>query len=667
MKQLSQALNFMIDDIVEKILISSENPLEYIIFIAKQLRELIDVKVVVLLKYNYELNDYNLFTIYPEQHNKNFNSDIFEKIALISQDEKNLFYVNSSDNRLSKNYRNLLLENGISDLISMPLYAGSFRTGMLLLVNFATNLTKNQSILNILEKLKNVISLLLSDVFYFDALKNKLLNKDIELINNKNLLNDIINYLHHLIFILDENKNIYLKNHYANNFFTDMELILLSNSEKYKDIAAFDKNGEKSFFHITEIEVDLPMQKKGILIIGINYTEAKLYEESLTQHQDYLNKIIDLMPSIIISITKKGIIAKVNEAAITFFRKPKENLIGKNLFGFIPELEYIIDKFYEISDKKNIKLDKFLINYDARNFFFNISIFSLNFDKMGEVILQMNDVTNSVNMETLMIQTEKMTSIAGLAAGMAHEINNPLGIIIQSVQNIQRRLLLESMSEKNIDDFEKYNMSQEKFSNYLKDKKIDILLDAIFDSGKRVSDIITNMLDFSRNNIDEKRKIGINKLIEKSLYLVSQDYNLKKKYNFSNIFILKDFLDDFILKCNITEMEQVFVNLLKNAAFAVKDNELQGKNPEISIIVRADSSLLKIEIIDNGIGIEKENQKRIFEPFFTTKNIGEGTGLGLAVCYYIIVNKHNGQIWVNSEMNKGSRFMILLPLLEEEE
>ncbi|MBU2645141.1 PAS domain S-box protein [bacterium] len=271
-----------------------------------------------------------------------------------------------------------------------------------------------------------------------------------------------------------------------------------------------------------------------------------------------------------------------------------------------------------------------------------------------------HDITELKKAQEVMVQTEKMMSLGGLAAGMAHELNNPLGAILQGSQNLQRRLLPDFA--KNIHVAEKYNLDLADLQKYLDEREIFKFLHGIRESGKRAAKIIKDMLLFSRQSESQIAPVNIVGTIEKALKLASQDYDMKKKYDFKFIEIEKSFDPDLsIVPCTETEIEQVILNLLRNSAQAMSRHQLTP-NPKISLRTMIDEDMARIEVQDNGPGMDEKTRKKIFEPFFTTKPVGEGTGLGLSVSYMIITSKHKGSLAVESEIGRGTRFIIKLPL-----
>ena len=266
------------------------------------------------------------------------------------------------------------------------------------------------------------------------------------------------------------------------------------------------------------------------------------------------------------------------------------------------------------------------------------------------------DITERKKMQELILQTEKMVSVGELAAGMAHEINNPLGGIILGCQNIKRRISPDI--EKNLEIAAEIDIDLIKLNEYLEKRELTGVINNIQSLGERASRIINEMLRFSRKNSILVEDIDITALIDKSIEFVSSEYNPKKKFNFKQINIVKEYTDRTVIKGKYVELEQVFVNLLQNASQAMQEN-----NSEPKIIIRSyiNNDFIVIEIEDNGSGMDENTIKRAFDPFYTTKEVGVGTGLGLSIAYFIITNAHNGTITIDSIKDRGTIFTIKLP------
>lgn len=268
-------------------------------------------------------------------------------------------------------------------------------------------------------------------------------------------------------------------------------------------------------------------------------------------------------------------------------------------------------------------------------------------------------------LEQMMVESEKMLFLGGLAAGTAHEITNPLGIILQGVQNIQRRF--SSELDKNEIVAKECNTELEQIRQYLARRHIFQYLEGIREAGLRASNIVSSMLQFSRRSKPEMICSDLHHILEKSIELAAYDYDLKKQYDFGHIQILRVY-DSALpqILCRVTEIEQVFLNLLKNAAQAIAEREKQpGYIPRIGIRTYKEGHYAVVTIEDNGKGMDRNTLLHIFKPFYTTKAPGEGTGLGLSVSYFIITNHHHGNISVSSTPGIGTIFTIHLLLHDD--
>ena len=193
-------------------------------------------------------------------------------------------------------------------------------------------------------------------------------------------------------------------------------------------------------------------------------------------------------------------------------------------------------------------------------------------------------------------------------------------------------------------------------------REIYKMLDSILDAGRRAAAIVSNMLSFCRKSTAGFNAEDVCELLDKTLELAESDYNLKKKFDFKKIKIIKSY-ETGIPKvlCKASEIQQVFLNVLSNGAQAMESwEELQ--EPCFTLRVSQQGNMVRVEIKDNGPGMKEEVKKRIFDPFFTTKSVGEGTGLGLAVSYFIVTENHKGSVAVIPKPFKGANFIIKLPL-----
>jgi polar amino acid transport system substrate-binding protein len=215
---------------------------------------------------------------------------------------------------------------------------------------------------------------------------------------------------------------------------------------------------------------------------------------------------------------------------------------------------------------------------------------------------------------------------------------------------------------RNVAEAESCGTTLQIIRKYLEKRGIFSMIDAILDSGRHASQIVENMLNFSRKSESRYNRVNIVELLEKTLTLVLSDYNIKRKYDFRKIEISREFDPDLPeVECDSSKIQQVFFNILKNGAEAMGDKSYTGEGPQFTLRVKRESEMARIEIEDNGPGMSEEIRRRIFEPFFTTKEVGFGTGLGLSLSYFIITENHNGTLSVESLAGKRSNFIIRLP------
>lgn len=267
-----------------------------------------------------------------------------------------------------------------------------------------------------------------------------------------------------------------------------------------------------------------------------------------------------------------------------------------------------------------------------------------------------------------MLQSEKMASIGQLAAGVAHEINNPIGFVgsnldalkdyMQDVVELITRYqhLLSLLTQPSGQAGPGHHIKNEingiiQFEeqieiDYLK-KDIPELLKDCKDGTQRVGKIVSDLKSFAHPGNDKQMLVDINKGLESTLNVVHNELKYKAS-------IIREFGDIPMVEGFPQKLNQVFMNILINAAQAIEDKG------EIRIVTKEENNHVIISISDTGCGIKKEHLSKIFDPFFTTKEIGKGTGLGMNIAYNI-VKEHKGEINVKSEAGKGTTFIVSLP------
>jgi|GEM_PF-1292905 len=397
-------------------------------------------------------------------------------------------------------------------------------------------------------------------------------------------------------------------------------------------------------------------------------TERKQAQAELENLRYYLNEILDAMPSIVIGVDRQGIVTHWNrQAAISTNINIDQAIgteVGKLLTIFPSHIEQIL---YAITTNSNLKFSR--VNYQIlkQHLYADILVYPLTATGIEGAVIRVDDITEQVHMQQAVFQTEKMLSVGSLATGMAHELNNPLGGMLQGAQNIRRRLSAELKN--NIAIAQEHELNLKKAQAYYHQRMIYTILDSIEEAGKRASEIIANMMSFSQTEKSSIRAYEITKLVDEVIDLARIDYDMKMKLGFSRMNIIKDYQENLPLVNYLNkELKQVILNILRNAAQALNHQKKSpgshssGKAPSITIRLHSLNNNINIEIEDNGPGMDSETIARIFEPFYTTQGVGEGTGLGLSIAYYIIHEQLSGEIKAESTLGQGTKISIQLPL-----
>jgi PAS domain S-box-containing protein len=393
-------------------------------------------------------------------------------------------------------------------------------------------------------------------------------------------------------------------------------------------------------------------------------TDRKKADLEIQSLKGYLTKIIDSMPTILVGLDPEGRISQWNQEAVATTGIPPLDAMGQSLEFALPEFFPWIEPMRAevLRTGEPVFLEKALLEKEGQRTFFDIMLYPLGAHTVEGMVVRIEDITARIRTQEIMIQAGKMMSVGGLAAGMAHEINNPLGIISQGAQNIERRLSPELPANRAV--AEEIGLDLELLKRYFLQRKIPEFVASIQEAVARATRIIGNMLQFSRRADSHKVPAALSEILEQTLDLAANDYDLKKKYDFRSIEILRDFAPDVpLIPVVVSELEQVLLNLLENAAHAMQENP-PDRPPRLTLRIWKEAGYGVLEVEDNGPGLDEASRRRIFEPFFTTKGPGLGTGLGLSVSYVIITQNHKGLLEVDSAPNQGARFTIRLPLDE---
>lgn len=370
----------------------------------------------------------------------------------------------------------------------------------------------------------------------------------------------------------------------------------------------------------------------GFLGIHNDLTEQKKLENELARVTAYLSAILDDSTDAIIGLDCDFNIRSWNKGAERIYGYKSEEILGKNFAILVPpdliengELDYINEEFRRKGYIRNYETES--LTKDGRRITIEMTR-TLVKDASGNIIGSsaiVRDVTEIKKLKRQISHAEKLSVVGQLAAGIAHEVGNPLTSISSIVQVIQRT-------------------TNDAFAK----EKLELVKNQI----NRMARTIRELVDFSRPSNYEIKQTNINKILQDAVNIVKYG---KKSRDIN--FVLE--LDEKIPNISVVQDQiiQVFINLLLNAIDA-----MEGRKGEIKIVSEMRGGKIKIHISDQGKGIPDEIKNKIFEPFFTTKKVGEGTGLGLWVSYGIVKN-FGGEIDFESEVGKGSTFIISLPII----
>ncbi|RMG57166.1 MAG: PAS domain S-box protein [Deltaproteobacteria bacterium] len=440
--------------------------------------------------------------------------------------------------------------------------------------------------------------------------------------------------------------------------------------------------GEKGKTYLTAIIRDVSERKRLENALREERDALKKAKEELQEKHAQLQRLfslvekakkewertMDCVEDLIFLLDQDGRIVRCNRAALSYLGRDYREILGKNLDALLKT--HIPQTGTTYGDGKELF-------HEETGKWFVLRVYAYRDEKDDTVtgkVVTLHDTTDLKKAhqelekayedlkrtQAQILQQDKMASIGQLAAGVAHEINNPMGFISSNLGTMKKyaekvATFLEELT----------SLVEEKGNDELKGEvkslarkmKVDLILEDLTDlvdesleGAARVRKIVQDLKSFSRVDEAEQKHADINECLESTINIVWNEIKYKAK-------LIRDFGDLPQTKCYPQQLNQVFMNLLVNAAQAIE------KEGEIRVKTWHEDGNIFVRISDTGCGIPPENLNRIFEPFFTTKEVGKGTGLGLSISYDI-VKKHGGDIQVESQVGEGTTFTIRIPVVE---
>ncbi len=392
-----------------------------------------------------------------------------------------------------------------------------------------------------------------------------------------------------------------------------------------------------------------------VMVVARDISIRKKAQEALQQSDENLKAILEQIPDAV-AVEYPDKILFVNQYLVRMLGYEKsDELVGRSPMDKVhPDYHSIlaqrIDRVYG-KEGKNPLLEYKLLKKDGSTIDVEVSSVSITYGGKRAIIAIGRDVSERKKAEELLRKTErqallndKLTTVGTLAAGVAHEINNPLTYVLANIASVKEHLgeLRDYLAGKNMMDSRVFSLM-----NDLQEEAKDT------DGGiGRIRDIARTLKSFMHSGGDETAEINVNELMDSAINMVFHE--IKRKAKLEKAYAVYP----PFLKMNPGKLQQVLINLLMNAAQAIEPNQMEHNRIRVGTGVEGGNVL--VEIQDTGQGVPDENLKRIFDPFFTTKPAGIGTGLGLSICHQII-HGYGGQILVRSRVGQGTTFTLLLP------
>ncbi|PIE43522.1 MAG: PAS domain-containing sensor histidine kinase [Gammaproteobacteria bacterium] len=388
----------------------------------------------------------------------------------------------------------------------------------------------------------------------------------------------------------------------------------------------------------------------------------RLLKEEIDQHlettnrlhasETYIKNVLESMPTMLVGLNAKGEITQWNKKAEQNTGIAAKDALGKNLWDAYPIVTVTESQVKQALEKKltlNFKQSqRGLFHYDT-------TIYPLQGALEPGVVILIVDMTNQVKSENKLIQRDKMSAMGELASSMAHDINVPVQAILSDISRAQQVL-------KGISD-QVHPAACAQLAGQL--AELDRELSDVASQGKHAVAIVSNLLNFASSHEETKQESDVAEIMDHTIELARSVLSLPHGLRFTDLTIERDYDQDLpLLPCFVSEIQQVFLSLLRHCFYAIGEVDREGYIPTIRVRILACYDALWVKISHNGLGLTSDEQQYIFEPYFGNEksDADYDAGKRLSFPHFIMTEHHPGQMAVTSDINVGTTFHIQLQL-----
>jgi len=456
-------------------------------------------------------------------------------------------------------------------------------------------------------------------------------------------------------------------------FYTDPEDVkaLIETVRRERQLQGYERkivtrSGEEIWVNISSILMTL-LEEEYLLSVVVDITERKQYERELRSKEERFRAVFEGVLDGILLADENRRFVMANKAISQMLGYTEQELINMGVQDIhlkkdLPRIEEIFRQ--QMIGKTTLAADLPVKRKDGTVFFADINSTPVTIDGRQLLMGCFRDVSEKRSLQTTLAQSDRLASMGMLAAGVAHEINNPLAYILYNLQSVGEDLPRLAVSMKSCYAALREHLGKEGVEamagKLFNPSTIDDLLartkDALMGT-HRIKEIARGLATFSRVEVDDLSEVNLHYAIECAINMAYNEVKYRAR-------LIKDFGEVPTIWASDGRVSQVFLNLIINAAHAIEEGDIEHN--EIRVRTWADQDNVYAEVSDTGKGIPAEDIDRLFEPFFTTKGVGLGSGLGLAICRNIVTG-FGGEIRVLSAVGYGSQFTVRLPVRKEEQ